>query len=779
MSRAIDSTDELNAVISRHWGFSRLRPMQAEAMQAVVAGRDSVLVLPTGGGKSLCYQAPAAASRRTTLVVSPLISLMKDQVDALSANGVAAAALNSALALDEARQVERRLLGGEIRLLYVSPERLAMPGFRRMLQEIDVRTFAIDEAHCISHWGHDFRPEYRQLAELRREFPEASLHAFTATATRQVQADIAAQLRLREPAILVGDFDRPNLSYRVERRGDVLEQTLAVLKQHRTGQSDGEAGIIYCIRRRDVDDLVLMLKSAGIDAMPYHAGLSPQARKKTQDAFSTERCDLVVATVAFGMGIDRSNVRFVLHTGMPKSIEHYQQETGRAGRDGLEAECILLYSGADAMLWRNLLEKSAAEAAGPVDPDYMRTARRHIDDMENFCRPTRCRHASLVEYFDQAYTRESCDACDVCLGDHTPVPDAQTVARKILSCVARLDQRFGANYVAKVLRGERDETLLRRSHDQLSTFGLLAGHPVTQLRDWINQLIAQHLLVRETDDDDAFPVLKLNDASWEVMRNERVARLMIVPEPKRKRKGRRGETYESSSSGATRPSRSAKAFEISWAGVDRELFEALRAMRRDLANERGVPPFVVFGDATLREAARQRPGALGGLLQVYGIGQAKFEQFGQALWSTLDDFCRQHRLSRDCDPPAKNAAALGDGECDDDGVGRGIGRSRPNASKARAMELFAENASLDDIVLATGRAYSTVTEYLCEYIAEKRLADISPWVAREEFVRVIRAAEVHGSVVMKPIFEALASEPAGEIAYDKIRIVLTFLATQQ
>jgi ATP-dependent DNA helicase RecQ len=763
------ANDELLSAIKRHWGFDSLRPLQREAIEAVLGHRDSLLVLPTGGGKSLCYQAPAVVAGAVTVVVSPLISLMKDQVDALRANGVAAAALNSSLPPEEAREIEQQLADGQLRLLYASPERLATPSFRRLLGQIDIRTIAIDEAHCISHWGHDFRPEYRLLAELRDVFPQASLHAFTATATEQVRGDIVAALRLRDPLVLVGDFDRPNLAYRVVRRTDVFDQVVDVLRRHNSGQSGGDAGIVYCIRRRDVDDLVLYLKSAGIEAMPYHAGLSPAARKKTQDAFSAERCDLVVATVAFGMGIDRSNVRFVLHAGMPKSIEHYQQETGRAGRDGLEAECVLLYSGSDAMLWRNLLDKSVSESAAPVDPQYIRNVKRHIDDMENFCRPNRCRHRSLVEYFGQKYEKGSCQACDVCLDGRMPHPDGQTIARKILSCVARLDQRYGAAYVASVLRGEDKEPIRQRRHDQLTTFGLLKGSTVREVRDWIDQLLAQDALVRETDEQGDYPVLKLNDASWQIMRNERTVRLFDA-EPggrRRKRRGKGGEEEEF----ADRPrseSRRSRAEQQSWAGVDRDLFEALRITRRKLADELGMPPFVVLSDASLRDLARRRPGAFNGLRNVYGIGEAKLAQYGDALWRTLDDFCQSAGLSRDVDVPADSFVVLS-AASDDPPQQRPRSRS---AEVLRAFDLFREGKSLDDVVLATGRAYSTVSNYLCDFIGQEQPASISPWVSDDIYRQVAAAAEREGRTRLKPIFVALEER----VAYAAIRIVLAHLA---
>src|SRR5579862_7383524 len=370
LSKTSWSFPDLQALISRYWGFRELRPLQEQAMRAVLEDRDSLVVLPTGGGKSLCYQAPAVYRGGTTVVVSPLIALMKDQVDSLRACGIAATQLDSSLTGVERSAYEMDLSQGELRLLFLSPERLVSTDIYRILQRIDVRTFAIDEAHCISHWGHDFRPEYRQMNRLREFFPKASIHGYTATATEQVRADIIKQLALRDPVVLVGNFDRPNLTYRVLAKHTVLTQVLEVLDRHR-----GEAGIIYCPRRIDVDDLAAALLQKKHSVLPYHAGLTTEQRQAAQEAFRAERVDIVVATVAFGMGIDRSNVRFVMHTGMPKSLEHYQQETGRAGRDGLEAECVLLHSGGDFVSNKRMMEKSAAEAG--AEPAFIQSAIKH------------------------------------------------------------------------------------------------------------------------------------------------------------------------------------------------------------------------------------------------------------------------------------------------------------------------------------------------------------------------------------------------------------------
>jgi ATP-dependent DNA helicase RecQ len=583
-------------LIDKHWGYDTLRPLQEEAMLAALDSRDSLVVMPTGGGKSLCYQAPAVLQDRVTVVVSPLISLMKDQVDGLIACGVPAAQMNSSLDSLQLRAVEREVLRGDVKLLFVSPERLAVPHFREFLRRANVRTFAIDEAHCISHWGHDFRPEYRQLRAVREEFPDASMHAYTATATPEVRRDIAAQLGLKDPLVLVGDFDRPNLTYRVLPRHDEAKQVLDVIERHR-----GEAGIIYCIRRKDVDSLAEKLRKRGHHVAAYHAGLSQEERRVAQDSFANEQCDLVVATVAFGMGIDRSNVRFVLHTAMPKSVEHYQQESGRAGRDGLEAECVLLYSGADLMLWKSMLQSDSN-----VD-----SLLRHLNDMDRYCSGAKCRHRTLVEYFGQRFTAD-CTACDICLGETEEVADALTVAQKILSCVYRVRESWGVSHVVGILRGEDTEKIRERQHDQLSTYGLLKGHTRQDVREWIYQLIAQEFL---TQSDSEYPVLRLGTRAKEVLHGFAEVRLR---QPAVKKKD------------ASAPRSGTRSLE-SLGEYDRDLFESLRVWRRREAEERGVPPYVIFSDRTLRELARIRPATLYELRGIYGIGDAKLEAFGEAV----------------------------------------------------------------------------------------------------------------------------------------------------
>jgi ATP-dependent DNA helicase RecQ len=595
---------DISDILSRWWGFDTLRPLQTEAIAAALAGRDSVVVMPTGGGKSLCYQLPPLVGETTDVVISPLVALMKDQVDSLEAIGYPAAALYAGMEQEERQRIRDRLVAGELRLLFAAPERLVNTGLLDLLARVGVKRFAIDEAHCISHWGHDFRPEYRQLAMLRERFPAASFHAFTATATPRVRKDIAAQLHLRDPEVLVGTFDRPNLIYRVVPRTDRIGQTLEILGRHR-----GEASIVYCLSRRDTEDLAARLAAEGILARPYHAGLDSAQRHATQEAFARETIDVVVATVAFGMGIDRSNVRLVLHTSLPKSLEAYQQETGRAGRDGLAAECVLLYSSADVFSWESLVRKSIDESE--LEPDeaerLLASTVEHLHAMRRYAQAARCRHATLSEYFGQPYEQASCEACDVCLGETESLPDSTVTAQKIISCVARAGERFGVRHVCEVLRGAKTEGITRHGHDRLSTYGLLPMFDQRAAENLVHQLLDQELLTRSGGDR---PVVTLNARSWEVLRGERQ---VVLLQP------RAGRT------------KTAKADADDWSGVDRDLFERLRTWRRRVADARGKPAWTIFDDKSLRAIARDKPTSPAALLRCKGIGEKRLADFGAAI----------------------------------------------------------------------------------------------------------------------------------------------------
>jgi ATP-dependent DNA helicase RecQ len=597
-------SQKLLSAMKQYWGYDSFRPQQEQAMRAVLSDTDSVVVLPTGGGKSLCFQVPAVCRDGLAVVVSPLISLMKDQVDALTDCGVAAAFVNSSLSYEEKKDVVARVKSGEIRLLYVAPERLVLPRTIDFLREAGVSFIAIDEAHCISQWGHDFRPEYRSLSMLRDEFPNVAIHAFTATATEDVRNDIAAQLQFDEHEILVGSFDRLNLTYKVERRKkDRLAQICEVIDRHKY-----ESGIVYCISRKEVEAISSQLNNLGYSSRPYHAGLSADERKSAQDDFIKENVETIVATVAFGMGIDKSNVRYVIHSGMPKSLENYQQEAGRAGRDGLEADCCLFYSMADYVTWQRIIEMNEAANA--------ESAVASLQQMANYCTGVVCRHKSLVEHFGEPFHRDNCGACDVCSGDLEMIDEPLVVGQKILSSVVRTGQRFGGEYNALVLKGSTDRRIINNRHDELSTYGLLSDFPQRAIRDWIEQLAGQGFLVRQGE----YNTLKVSQTGRRLLKGE-LAPKLLKPQVKSDRAERRSGPVEDS-----------------WENVDRALFDSLRQLRRDKANERGVPPYIIFSDAALRDMARRKPRTLDEFREVKGVGDKKLKDYGEDFIAEIEGY---------------------------------------------------------------------------------------------------------------------------------------------
>ncbi|MCP4592563.1 MAG: DNA helicase RecQ [bacterium] len=600
--------ERITDAVRRYWGFDRLWPLQEEAIRAGLEQRDSLVVMPTGGGKSLCYQVPPLLAERTDVVVSPLIALMKDQVDGLRTCGYPAVALHSGMTAADRRDAEREIATGQCRLVFVAPERLLTPWFMGLIERLKVRSFAVDEAHCISHWGHDFRPEYRRLAMLKERFAEASVQAYTATATARVQADIAAQLGLKDPQVLVGRFDRPNLVYRVIPRVDLHAQVLDAVRRHHR-----EAVIVYCLSRNDTEAFAEHLQAHGVRAQAYHAGLNAERRRAAQEAFAAETLDVVVATVAFGMGIDRSNVRAVIHAAMPRSIEQYQQETGRAGRDGLEAECVLFYSAADPMRWEGLFRRNADQAE--QSEEIIRAKLDLLGQMRALCAGAECRHRTLSEHFGQVYEKADCGACDVCLGDVEGVEDATVTAQKILSCVARVEQRFGLGHVADVLHGADTDMVRRCGHQQLSTYRLMQDTPRKAIVSLAYQLVDQGVLERTEGDR---PILRLNDTSWAVLRGEREVRLRRP---------------------MAKPVGKTRAEADSWEGVDQGLFEHLRGIRRELAGQRGVPAYLVFGDRALRDMARLKPTSPAELMQVRGVGERKLADFGERFINEVCAYC--------------------------------------------------------------------------------------------------------------------------------------------
>lgn len=716
------STAELTQaekVLRDVWGYDAFRPLQENSIRCVLDRRDSLTVLPTGGGKSLCFQVPALCVDGMAVVVSPLISLMKDQVDALQACGVSAAFVNSSQSNDEKRAVAEQMRAGTLKLLYVAPERLLTDRMIDFLRQTKVSFFAIDEAHCISNWGHDFRPEYRGLRVLKDHFPESSIHAFTATASGPVREDIVAQLGLDQAAVLVGDFDRPNLVYRMLRANNRMQQVVEIVSRHR-----GESCIVYCISRKEVERTAEVLKQMGFSALPYHAGLDDVQRKINQDAFIKEQCDVIVATVAFGMGIDKSNVRCVIHAGMPKSIEHYQQESGRAGRDGLESECVLLYSGADFMTWKKIMESdNQAAYEGAV---------KSLNAMNKLCTSTVCRHRAIVQYFGQSYTQQSCEACDVCLDELELVDDPLTISQKILSCVVRLEERFGAVHTAKVLVGADEARIHELKHDKLSTYGLMAAEGLSAVRLWIDQLISQGYLQRTGE----YQVLSVTESGRRLLKRDGNPRLTVATP-------------------AALNKRSGSGVEPSWEGVDRGLFDVLRKLRSEMALARSVPAYVIFGDEPLRDFARFRPTTVDRFAKIRGVGEQKKQDFADTFIVAIRDYCTQKQLDMNLDASSKPASVT-------------VNAAIPKANSFAAFEYFRRGDSLEDIAKKLDRAYSTICSYLEDYLRHENITDCTPWVDKEIRDLVIAQAHLVENRRVKPLFEYFNAK----ISYETLRIIM-------
>ena len=602
--------------LRKRWGYDSFKPLQREAVEAALSGRDCLVVLPTGGGKSLCYQLPAAMGRGLVLVVSPLIALMDDQVAAAREVGLAADALHSNLETNHRGQAYRRLAAGETEILYVSPERLLVGD---LLEGLSPRLvlIAVDEAHCVSHWGHEFRPEYRRLAEVLERFPEAARMALTATATPAVQEDVCAQLTLRGPARLIGHPDRANLVYRAFPRRDLLGQVRDVVRRH-----PGEGGIVYAQTRKEVERLAAGLSREGISCAAYHAGLSADHRRRAQEDFVNERLDVIVATVAFGMGIDRSNVRYVVHANTPRSVEHYQQESGRSGRDGLPAECVLLFAASDLAVHRSLAQRD-----GGLAPERQRALERQLREIGRYAVAPVCRHRLLAEHFGAPYppegvsrNGEDCGACDVCLGETKSLSAAEALltAKKVLSGAWRADGRFGTGYVVQLLLGRADERMKRSGHDTLEVFGLLKESGEAAVRSWIDQLIVQGSL--EVVEEQGYPLLRITESGKGLCRDGGTVRLG-VPSPPAARAGKKPKAFGKGASLGLSP--------------DEELFERLRGLRRLLSERQGVPPYVVFHDSALVEMAAVKPRTLDALLGVKGVGERKLERYGAAFLKVI------------------------------------------------------------------------------------------------------------------------------------------------
>ncbi len=598
------SDTKLRDTLHKVFGFHEFRANQKHIIQTILEKRDVLAVMPTGGGKSLCYQLPAVLQSGTCIVISPLISLMKDQVDSAKANGIRAAYLNSSLSAEEQSLVLDDLLSNSLDLLYVAPERFTLNYFQEMLGQVNISMAVIDEAHCISEWGHDFRPDYLSLSALATLFPAVPIAAFTATATHKVQQDILEKLALRNPFIVRASFDRTNLFYDIRFKENTTAQLVSILKSN-----SNKAGIIYRTSRKSVNETAAMLQAKGFRALPYHAGLEEDERRKNQEAFIRDEADVIVATIAFGMGIDKSNIRFVIHADLPKSIENYYQETGRAGRDGEPSQCIMLFSQSDIPKVRFFIDTI-------VDETERARALGALQKIISFASTTVCRRKTLLDYFGEIYPHDSCNSCDICLGIREVV-DSTVEAQMLLSAIARTEERFGATHIVDIVTGSKNQKIRDFGHNRLKTYGVGKDRGKKFWRQLIDELLAQKIVAKS---EGLYPALYLLEKAVPVLKGEAQVEMVRIQEKK-----------------------TAKKTTIEDTGTyDHDLFELLRALRKQLADEQDIPPYIVFSDRTLRDMAAQLPQSAADMLAVSGVGEMKLQRYGKQFLNLIRRYREEH-----------------------------------------------------------------------------------------------------------------------------------------
>ena len=707
-------------ILKTQFGFDQFRPLQEEIIRCVISQQDAFVLMPTGAGKSLCFQLPALKMPGVTLVISPLIALMKDQVDALKADGIPAEFINSTLTRAEIERIQTEALRGKIKILYAAPERLTMSEFQLFLQKINVSLIAIDESHCISEWGHDFRPDYRNLKMLRNIFPAVPVMALTATATPKVREDIICQLSLEKAKIFTSSFNRPNLSYAVLPKKNSYDHLINIFREHQD-----EAAIIYCFSRKDTEHLAADLRQRGFKALPYHAGLESEVRRTNQEKFIRDEAQIIVATIAFGMGIDKPDVRLVIHYHLPKSIEGYYQETGRAGRDGLPSRCILFYSPADAIKQQYFIRQIENEAE-------RKNAYRKLDQMVEYCELATCRRYHLLAYFGEKYHQERCDGCDICFSPQEYF-DATIISQKVMSAIIRTGQRFGINYIIDVLVGAKNKKILERDHHELSVYGIVDDFSKEELRRIIGQLIFKKLIVKSGDE---YPTLELGPRGQDFLKQREEIRL---PKPQ-------------SSATWSQPS---EALEV---GYDRGLFEKLRFRRKKIADEKGIPPFVVFGDLALRQMAAYLPQSEANFSKISGVGQEKLKRYGAIFIEVIQTYAQENSL-REKEVPVKRSASSN--------------RSNRLGSTYRETKaLVLKKMSIEKMASFRGLAAGTIAAHIEKLVSSGEKIDISylrPPV--EKFEKIKAAFQKSGGTALSPVREML-----GELcAYEELIIARLFI----
>ncbi|MEK6598908.1 MAG: DNA helicase RecQ, partial [Deltaproteobacteria bacterium] len=723
----MDNGSAIRNTLQTVFGFRSFRPNQEAIIKSILAGRDVFAVMPTGGGKSLCYQLPATIMSGAAIVISPLISLMKDQVDAARANGIAAAYLNSSLDSREVSEVYRDFKNKKIELLYIAPERFAMPNFLETLKAMPISFFAIDEAHCISEWGHDFRPDYLSLSVIPKVFSNTPIAAFTATATARVQEDICAKLGLRKPFVVRASFNRPNLFYQVERKSDVESQILEFLGTH-----PDESGIVYRTTRDSVSATADFLKANGISALPYHAGLLPDVRDKNQDAFNRDEAQVIVATIAFGMGIDKSNVRFVIHADLPKNIEGYYQETGRAGRDGEPAQCLLFFGRGDIPKIRYFIDQIQGDAERSA-------AMENLNRMAGFASHNVCRRRQLLGYFGEQYPTENCGACDICAGNIERI-DITRDAQIVMSAMFRTEERFGAGHIVDVVTGADTKRIRALGHHAIKTYGVGKDKDKEHWRLIVDELLAQEIILQESG---KYPVLKLTEKANLVLRGKAQIEGLKRDEPKEKARAMGGIE-----------------------GYDQTLFDRLRIMRKRIADSERVPPFVVFSDRTLHEMCRYYPATAPDMRKISGVGDTKLERYGDKFIQEIKKYLAENPANATLKSAIRNPklvpASLKQG-------------SAITGTVEETYRLFQKGLSLEQIAAQRSLAPSTIAIHIEKLIRADRDIDIDRLIApakRREIEDMFSTLKQSG---LKPVVEA----GNGRTSYEEARIVKAWMSKER
>ena len=695
--------------LKAYFGFDRFLPLQEEIIAKVLDKRDTLVLMPTGGGKSLCYQLPALRFKGLTLVVSPLIALMKDQVDGLRANGVPAGLLNSTLAQEEATLVQDQARQGKIKIFYVAPERLALPGFQRFLQSLDVSLIAIDEAHCISEWGHDFRPDYRNLKGLRKDFPGVPVIALTATATKPVREDIVNQLGLAEPEIFISSFNRPNLTYTIQPKTEPLGSLLHLLEKHQGGSA-----IIYRFSRKLTEETALELSERGFSALPYHAGLERDLRRETQEKFIRDQVQIVVATIAFGMGIDKPDVRLVVHYDLPKTVEGYYQETGRAGRDGLPSDCVLFYSYGD----RSKQEYFISQIEDDEERDKARTK---LDQILALCDLQTCRRAYLMEYLGESWPKTDCGGCDICLLPREEF-DATEIAQKILSAAIRTGERFGVNYLVDVLRGAANKAVRTRGHHELPVFGISKGIDADELKEMVRSLVTNGLLAQRGS---GYPTLVVSAQGRKFLNSREKLSL-------------------------TRPKQAAPVLQAT-SGPDREtaydtrLFDELAALRLEIATDREVPAYQIFGNKSLQQMAFHMPRNEAEFSRISGVGDAKLRDFSERFLKVINEYMQANGQSAAVEQVPVNAPKKRI---------RGI-----SMSIRETVDLISQNRSLDEVAEQRGISETTIRSHLERFVQEGGKIDLDHLMPSDvRRSRIEAAFKEMGEARLTPVRDALGDD---------------------